>query len=207
MDHPQNNLGDDVYSYNNEFFTMNDIFPAHLNIPPNYNYQQPIFSNNNDTNSPDHNYQSNDDVSNDSDAISSDNNYQQYDALNNIGLNNSQQFTSNDSSNDDTIFSDHYNQQYNDSNNISFYDSQQFMPNGTSNCVADQQYIPPHNYQQFDDTQFYMQYVDQNQPQPNSINIIINSSQVSEIFRSGFKIIFMPITNSDMVHSTLTNNS
>ncbi|RIA95629.1 hypothetical protein C1645_816453 [Glomus cerebriforme] len=52
--------------------------------------------------------------------------------------------------------------------------------------------------------------VDQNTPQTNilpSINITINSSQVSAIFRSGFKIVFMPITNSDIQHSSLANNS
>ncbi|RIA95627.1 hypothetical protein C1645_757112 [Glomus cerebriforme] len=206
MDPQNNNLDDNVYSYNNEFFTMNDNnnnFPAQLIIPPDYNYQQSIsydISNNNVINSPD---QFNNDVSNDSDAISpdnnynsngaisSDNNYQQYDVLNNIFLNNFQQFMTNDTSNDDTIFPDHYHQHPSSLNN-----SQQYLSNGTPNDnvtnVTDQQcngVIPPYNYQQ-------SMHVDQPNILP-SINITINSSQVSEIFRSGFKIVFMPITNLD----------
>ncbi|RIA95631.1 hypothetical protein C1645_757118, partial [Glomus cerebriforme] len=211
MDHLQNNLGDNVHSYNNEFSMMNDN--------DNNNYQQFIsddISNNNVTISPDHTYQFNN-VSNESDVISPDNNYQQYDALSNISFN--------DSSNEHVnIFPDHYHQQYNDPNNISLNNSQQFMSNyysnenvnvcpdhyqyndisfnnsqqyvsnGTPNdSVTDQQcndVIPPYNYQQF-------MHVDQNPPQLPSINITINPSQVSEIFRSGFKIVFMPITNSD----------
>ncbi|RIA78768.1 hypothetical protein C1645_842376 [Glomus cerebriforme] len=144
------------------------------------------------------------DTSNDNDAISPDHNNQQYDASNYASNNNV------------TIFPDHYHQQYDTSNNISLYNSQQSMSYGVSNdssaILAGQQCnvalndsitIPSYNYQQsmFDDnaSKIQMQYVDQNPSRPpliSSLNITINSPQdLSEIFRFGFKIVIMPVTN------------
>ncbi|RIA95634.1 hypothetical protein C1645_816462 [Glomus cerebriforme] len=208
--------------YNYQQSISDDFLNINVTNFSDHNHQ---FSNNSDEMSPDNNYQQYDtlnnislysssqymsnDASNDNDAISPDHNHQQYDASNNISFYDFQQSMSNDASNDNVvIFPNHYHQQYDTPNNISLYNSQQSMSYGTSNdsaaIFADQQCnvalndnvtISSYN----DASVVQMQYVDQTPPLLNSLNITINSPQnLSEIFRFGFKIVIMPITNSNM---------
>ncbi|RIA95625.1 hypothetical protein C1645_816449 [Glomus cerebriforme] len=205
-----------------QYDTLNNI-----SLYSSQQYMSNDASNDNDAISPDHNHQQYDasnnisfydsqqsmsnDASNDNVIIFP---HQQYDTPNNISFYDSQQSMSNDASNDDvTIFPNHYHQQYDTPNNISLYNSQQSMSYGTSNdsaaIFADQQCNLALNgnvalndnvtISSYNDASIQMQYGDQASPSLNSLNITINSPQnLSEIFRFGFKIVIMPITNSNM---------
>ncbi|RIA95612.1 hypothetical protein C1645_816423 [Glomus cerebriforme] len=164
-----------------------NIFPMHSSVSPNHNYQESISN----------------DISKYNVTISDQPNDAYY---NNIPDNHNQPLISNDASKYSNVTI---------SNDASSYNPyQQHISNDISyNYIAmsnDVSYNPPmSNDISYNNNITISQNNDQNNdqhPSPsnnipsfNSLNITINSPQnISEIFRYGFKIIIMPVTNSDL---------